>query len=349
MDELADFLDGPRARGAFLLRSIMDPPWSLRIQDEAPLTVVAMAQGEAWVLPDGGEPRTLGAGDVAIIRGPSPYTVADDPTTPPNVVIHPGQRCTTVDGASLHEAMELGVRSWGNSATGSVIMLIGTYQTDGEISRRLLSALPALTILASGTWDCPVIPLLCEEIVKDELGQQVVLDRLLDLLLVAALRAAFSRPGPHVPAWYRAHGDRVVGRALRAMHNDPAREWTVSSLAAVAGVSRAGLARRFHQLVGEPPLTYLTTWRMALAADLLLESDATVGSIAERAGYSSPFTFSTAFKRTYGVSPREYRRTRAPASTAVATPRRLSGTQGPEAHVTTRRLALAGARRPADQ
>ncbi len=307
MDELADFLDGPRARGAFLLRSILDPPWSLRIQDEAPLTVVAMVQGEAWILPDGGDRRPLNAGDVAVIRGPGHYTVADDPGTPPDVVIHPGQRCTTLDGASLSEAMDLGVRTWGNSATGSVIMLTGTYQTDGEISRRLLGALPALILLRAGTWSCPVVPLLAEEIVRDEPGQQVVLDRLLDLLLVAALRASFSRPGADVPAWYRAHGDPVVGRTLRAMHNDPAREWTVASLAAVGGVSRAALARRFHELVGEPPLTFLTGWRMALAADLLLESDATVASIAERAGYGSPFTFSTAFKRAYGVSPRAYR------------------------------------------
>ncbi|MGH2969712.1 MAG: cupin domain-containing protein, partial [Solirubrobacteraceae bacterium] len=79
MDAVAGLLDGPRARGAFLLRSSMDPPWSLRIQDEAPLTLVAIVRGEAWVVPDGGEPVRLGRGDVAIVRGPGPYTVADDP------------------------------------------------------------------------------------------------------------------------------------------------------------------------------------------------------------------------------------------------------------------------------
>ena len=82
MDVLAGFLDGPRARGAFLLRSILDPPWSLRIEDEAPLTIVAIVQGDAWIVPDGREPRPR-AGDVAIIRGPDPYTVADAPATPP--------------------------------------------------------------------------------------------------------------------------------------------------------------------------------------------------------------------------------------------------------------------------
>jgi AraC-like DNA-binding protein len=91
------------------------------------------------------------------------------------------------------------------------------------------------------------------------------------------------------------------------MQNDPAHPWTVGSLAATVGVSRASLARRFHELVGEPPMAFLTNWRMALAADLLREPAATVGGVARRVGYSSPFTFSTAFKRIYGVAPRNYR------------------------------------------
>jgi AraC-like DNA-binding protein len=314
MDALVDFLDGPRARGAFLLRSVLDPPWSIRIQDEAPLTLVALVQGQAWIVPDDVQPHHVGSGDIAIVRGPGHYTVADDPNTPPNVVIHPDQHCTTPDGVSLTQAMDLGVRTWGNSAVGSVTMLTGTYRSDGEISRRLLSALPMLTILRADTWDCPFIPLLAGEIVKEQFGQQVVLDRLLDLLLVAALREAFSRPDVSVPAWYRAQGDPVVGRTLRMMQHDPAHEWTVASLAASADVSRSGLARRFHELVGEPPMAFLTGWRLALAADLLLESELTVGGVAQQVGYSSPFTFSTAFKRAYGVSPREYRTRQLPGA-----------------------------------
>ena len=316
MDALAGFLDGPRAQGAFLLRSILEPPWSLRIQDEAPLTVVAMVQGTSWVLFDDEDPVPLGAGDVAIVRGPDHYTVADDPGTAPQVVIHPGQLCTTPDGVSLSEAMDLGLRTWGNDRGGSHVVLTGTYTTDGEVSRRLLEALPRTTVLAADSWDCPVIPLLAAEIVRDEPGQDVVLDRLLDLLLVDALRTSFARAGTDVPAWYRAHGDPVVGRALRLMHNDPGQPWTVAALAAAVGVSRAALARRFGDLVGEPPMAFLTGWRMALAADLLLESGASVNGVARQVGYGSPFTFSTAFKRTYGVSPRAYRddRRRAPAS-----------------------------------
>jgi AraC-like DNA-binding protein len=285
----------------------MDPPWSLRIQDEAPLTVIAIVRGQAWLIPDDGEPLCLRRGDVAIVRGPDPYTVADDPATPPQAIIHPGQRCTKPDGQELAEMQYIGVRTWGNSPTGSVVMVTGTYQTDGEVSRRLLDTLPPLTVLDAGSSSIPVVGLLGEEVAKDEPGQAAVLDRLLDLLLVAALRAAYARDGAAAPRWYRAYGDPVVGPVVRLMHDDPAHPWTVAELASAVGVSRAALARRFHELVGEPPMAFLTGWRMALAADLLLDPSATVGGVARQVGYGSPFTFSTAFKRTYGASPRAYR------------------------------------------
>jgi AraC-like DNA-binding protein len=307
MDSIAGLLDGPRARGAFLLRSSMEPPWSLRIQDEAPLTVVAMVAGEAWFVPDDGEPVPVRRGDVAIVRGPDHYTVADDPATPPQAIIHPGQRCTTIAGEPLVDQWSLGVRTWGNSPDGAAVMLTGTYTFEGEVSQRLLRALPALIVLREDEWDCPVIPLLADEIVKDEPGQEAVLDRLLDLLLIAVLRAWFARPDADAPGWYRASSDPVVGYALRLIHHNPAHPWTVAELAHETGVSRAALARRFHELVGEPPMTFLTTWRIALAADLLLEPGATIGSVAHQVGYGSPFALSTAFKRLRGVSPQQHR------------------------------------------
>lgn len=308
MDAMAGLLDGPRARGAFLLRSTLSPPWSLRVQDEAPLTVVAVVRGRAWLLPGGaGEPVRLEAGDVAIVLGPDAYVVADDPATAPQAVIHPGQRCTTPDGAPLDAMQGLGVRTWGNDPDGETVMLTGTYGLEGEVSRRLLRALPPLLVLRAGEWDCPVVPLLADEVVKDEPGQEAVLDRLLDVLLIAVLRAWFSRPDSGAPGWYRAAADPVVGPVLRLLHHEPSRPWTVGGLAAEAGVSRAALARRFHDLVGEPPMAFLTGWRIALAADLLLEPGATVGSVAHEVGYGSPFALSTAFKRVRGVSPAVWR------------------------------------------
>jgi AraC-like DNA-binding protein len=308
MDAIAGLLDGPRARGAFLLRSLLEPPWAMRIEDRAPLCLVAITQGEAWLLPDEGEGRLLGPGDVAIIRGPDPYTVADDPATPPQAVIHPGQRCTTPDGQEVSLMQYVATRSWGNrSHEGSTVMLNGTYELTGEVSRRLLSALPTTLVLGATEWESPLLDLLAGEIVKDDPGQEAVLDRLLDLLLISALRAWFARPDGEAPSWYRAYGDPIVGPALRLIHNDPAHPWTLAELAARSGASRAALARRFSELVGETPMAFLTEWRLAIAADLLLEPGATIGSVAEQVGYGSPFALSAAFKRVRGVSPQQYR------------------------------------------
>src|SRR4051812_43131302 len=123
MDAVAGLLDGPRARGAFLLRSTLAPPWCLRIEDESPLAVISIVRGSACVIPDGGDPIVLRAGDVAIARGPDHYTVADDPATPPQAVILPGQVCTLPDGAQVKLMDFLGTRTWGNDADGATIML----------------------------------------------------------------------------------------------------------------------------------------------------------------------------------------------------------------------------------
>jgi AraC-like DNA-binding protein len=307
MDAVAGLLDGPRARGAFLLRSTMDPPWSLRVEDEAPLTLAAVVRGGAWVLYDDGERVRMGPGDVAIMRGPDPYVVADDPATPVQAVVDPGQVCRTPDGVEVPLMEFQGVRSWGNAGDGETILVTGSYALDGEVSLRLLRALPRLLTLARDEWDCPLVPLLADEIVKDEPGQEAVLDRLLDLLLIAVLRAWFARPEAQAPAWYRANGDPIVGPALRLLHHEPAKPWTVASLADAVGVSRATLARRFAELVGEPPMAFLTDWRIALAADLLREPGATIASVAEQVGYSSAFALSAAFKRVRGISPQQHR------------------------------------------
>jgi AraC-like DNA-binding protein len=279
----------------------------MRIADEAPLCLIAITRGEAWLLPEDGEALRLGPGDVAVVRGPDPYTLADDPGTEPQVTILPGNRCVTPDGQEVELMSWMGVRTWGNSPVGSTVMLSGTYELEGEVSRRLLNALPPLLVLPADAWESPLVGLLAEEIVKDDPGQEAVLDRLLDLLLIAVLRAWFARPDADAPGWYRAYSDPVVGRALRLIHDDPARPWTVAELAAEAGVSRAAFARRFTELVGEPPMTFLTDWRLSLAADLLLEPGATIGSVAYQVGYGTPFALSAAFKRVRGISPRQHR------------------------------------------
>lgn len=307
MDTLSGLLDGPRANGAFLLRSVLTAPWSLRIQDEAPLSIAVVVRGEAWVMTDDGEPVRMGPGDVMVARGPAPYTVADNPDSPPQIFINPGQHCVDLDGNSLEEVMALGTRTWGNDASGETLMVTGTYESTRAISARLLCSLPALFVLRADEWNGELVNVLCSEMQRDELGQEVFLDRLLDLVLIAAVRDWFARDDSRATGWRRAGADHVLGPALQLLEEDVARPWTLASLAAEVGVSRAALARRFSTVLGEPAMAYLTTLRLDLAADLLREPDLTIAAVARKVGYGSPFALSAAFKRVRGVSPAQHR------------------------------------------
>ncbi|MEM1262920.1 MAG: AraC family transcriptional regulator [Pseudomonadota bacterium] len=307
MDTLGGLLDAPRARGAFALRTVMRPPWGLRIVAESPLTLIAGISGDVWVVPDNGPPLPLGPGDIAITRAPDHYSVVATPETVPDVVIHPGQQCRDLDGNSLLEAMTHGVRTWGNNPHGSTVFLVGAYEHLSDISDRLLRALPPVLVVSKNDWESPLIPLLCEEVVKDEPGQAAILDRLLDLLVTAVLKAWFAQQDDRRPAWWRHQGDRIVDAALRLMHERPGHSWTMASLSKEVGASRASFARRFHDLVGEPPMTFLKNWRMALAADLLSHPDESVTTVASKVGYATPYAFSAAFKRVRGISPQAHR------------------------------------------
>lgn len=306
MDGLEHLLSGPRARQAFLLRMVMEPPWGLRIEDDPPLTLFAVVRGSTWITGELGEPLELHAGDVALIRGGPVYTVADHPATTPKVTVLKGNICVDPDGELLEQPMSLGVRTWGNSHDGSTVVLVGAWEAETEASRPLLAALPPLLVRRAEDNDSPLIDLLSTEMLREDPGQEVVLDRLLDLVLVTVVRSWLASEEQMTPGL--AHADPTVGEALRLMHHHPEHAWTIASLAREVGVSRAALARRFGELVGEPPMTYLTHWRLSLAADLLVATDDAIDRVARQVGYGSGFALSAAFKRVRGVSPQQHRR-----------------------------------------
>lgn len=311
MDAFSAVLDGPRARGAFLLRLVLAPPWAVRVEDEAPLTVVTVVRGTAWVV-DGDGALSLSAGDVALLRGPRPYTFADATDSAPQVRVDPDQHCWAVDdGRSLADEMKLGVRTWGNthaSADDATVSLVGAYDLTSQITPLLVGLLPRLAVIRDADWTSPVRDLLVGEVGRDAAGQGVVLDRLLDLVLIEALRHWFTTRAGDAPTWWVAAEDDLVGPAIRAMQADPAHAWTVAGLARQAGMSRAAFARRFADLAGTPPMTFLTQWRLSLAADLLRDTDSTIASVARDVGYGSPFALSAAFARRYSASPTAYRK-----------------------------------------
>jgi AraC-like DNA-binding protein len=307
MDVLSDLLHRARARDALVRQLIGRPPWSMAYADTPPLTVVATLGGHASVRLGDAEPVRLAAGDIALISGTGPHTIADSPSTPPHVVIRGGRKYVVGTGEEVVDHRTLAPRTYGDGLPGATIMLRGVYELRGGVGERLLEMLPPLAVVPAGPRTGPALDLLAAEIARDEPGQDAVLARLLDLVLVLALRAWCAKPGSD-SAWYRALEDPAIGNALRLLHEDPARRWTVAALAAEVGMSRAAFAARFSGLVGEPPLTYLTGWRMALGADALRDTEATVAAVAREVGYEDAFAFSVAFKRARGVSPSVWRR-----------------------------------------
>jgi len=305
VDPLTDLLAGPRARGAFTLRAQFEPPWSIDVQDDAPLTVVAVLTGTAR-LRHGGADEPLQGGDVAVVQGPQPYVVSDGEGTAPTVRILPGNRCVDLTGRPVAESMSHGLRTWGNAACGSDALLIGVYSAHGEVGRLLTRALPPWLVVRGDDHLGRVVALMGREIALDAPGQGSLLDRLLDVVLVSAIRS-YATQSPGRPGSWLTTRDPLVTAALELMHEDSARGWTLESLARAVRGSRATLSRRFAAEVGEPPMGHLTRLRLAMAADLLSDPEATVASAARSVGYATPFALSAAFKRQFGASPRDFR------------------------------------------
>ena len=297
MDVVDTLLSGVRGRGSVFGRSVLRPPWSLRFTDAPYLTLCLPLRGAGWIVPSTGAPRRVSMGEAAIVRGPEPFTFTDDPaaaaTVPPRDV---GGGAPPTTGSE--DPGEL---------SGHTVLLAGAYDVRAEVPHHLLRVLPPVLVVPDDGDCAPLRDYLESQIATGGPGRQTVLDRLLDWLLVCSLRDWFDRPEAERPQWYAALGDDVVGPALRALHGDPAEPWTTASLAARAGVSRTTLAKRFTELVGEGPVSYLTGWRMTLAADLLARPELTVAAVARRVGYADAFGFSAAFKRVRGVSPTAFR------------------------------------------
>jgi AraC-like DNA-binding protein len=190
----------------------------------------------------------------------------------------------------------------------ATVFLCGAYQFAGDVGTQLVEALPPALHLPHAD-DDPLhdaIGLLSRELAAPAPGQQTVLDRLLDIVLVYALRASF-RQSPQAPRWYQASTDPRLNPALRAIHTDAAHPWSVPELAGLSGLSRAAFARSFQHALGQAPMQYLTEWRMTLARDHLRSGDISLAQIADRTGYTSPYAFAAAFRRHHGQPPGRWR------------------------------------------
>nr|WP_246345569.1 AraC family transcriptional regulator [Conexibacter arvalis] len=284
-------------------------PWSQRFRSvpgSAGFQVIL--QGSCWLLRPDAPALPLGVGDIVFVPRGAGHTLADDPLTSATA-----PACDPDDpgAAQRHAAAIVGDDGGARPAT---VTLCGAYRLDPERAHPLLDDLPEVVHLPARVGDRPelraAVELLGAELERPRPGIDAIVPALLDTLLLYILRAWLDDAPPRGRdgGWAAALADPPVAAALHAVHRDPARPWTVATLAAEAGLSRAPFARRFAALVGQPPASYLTWWRMTIAARLLEESDAPLSAVAARVGYGSEYAFAKAFKRRHGISPGRYRR-----------------------------------------
>lgn len=305
VDLLSDQLARARAKGAVFSTLRRVAPWGLGFSGQRPLTAHILLDGEGWAVDDAHPPLALRAGDVLLATAGAPYRLAS----------HPG-----ADAVPIADARRQGSDDRPGAAAR---ILCGAYVVDGSVGTMLLGSLPRYVHVPAARQDAQhraAIALLGAEAGKDGrggrdtggtntggVGQQALLDRLLDLNLVYALRTWWQQDRRHAPGWYRALAHPGLRQVIEAVHQDPGRAWSLERMAGAAAMSRAAFAAAFKEVVGEPPARYLRTLRMALAEDALLRTDATLGAIAADVGYRNEFAFATAFRRDHGVAPGRWR------------------------------------------
>ncbi|MDT0467779.1 AraC family transcriptional regulator [Streptomyces gibsoniae] len=302
MDVLSDAIAAMRTGRPHSARRDKHAPWGVRFAAAAEAGFHVVLRGSAWLIPADGEPVALGPGDVVFLAHGQEHALASALDVP------------------LEEVRLLPDGTWSQptpaeplSGRPDTVTLCGTYRLDRSRAHRLLAELPEVVHLPAGVGTHrslrAAVELLGIELEEAQPGTDAIVTSLLDTLLLYILRAWWQseREAGRLRGWAAALADPVVAAALRAIHGDPAHTWTVEELGATGGLSRAAFARRFTSLVGEPPRTYLTWWRMTTAGRLLRQNDLSLRQIAERTGYTSEFAFAKAFKREYGVAPGQYR------------------------------------------
>jgi hypothetical protein len=263
VDVLSDVISSMRIGRPGFARTELRSPWGMRFPPSpgtAGFTVVL--RGSCWLLVDGEEPVAVGPSDVIFAPRGDGHGLADDPATPLVEAAHPPE--PPADG------------------DGEVVTLCGGYRLDPHRTHPLLRDMPAVLHLPAhlGRHDDlrATLAALGRELETPRPGGAALVPLLLDMLLLYVLRAWFEDPPrrPGGAGWAAALADRSISSALHAIHRDPAHGWTVQSLAEEAGLSRAAFARRFAAATRQPPLAYLTWWRLTIAAGLLRDTDASV-------------------------------------------------------------------------
>lgn len=297
-DPLCDALAVADARAAMSGGFVAGGPWALRLHAPDRLKVNCVIRGTCLLVrEDTGEQVRLAEGDVIVSDGALPYVLCSDPGVTP------------LPGGRLPADPRTGIRRIGSGE--DVMCIAGHVDLSRDRGALLREALPALVHVRGDAPEAAtlrsLIGHLLDELTGRRLGASVAMDHIAQLVFVQVLRVSLAGTAALPPGWLRGLADDRIAPALRLMHADPARSWRLEDLAQAAALSRTAFAVRFRDTVGVPPLTYLLSWRMSLAARALRRDGTPVAIVAREVGYGSESAFSNAFKRAMGVSPRAYR------------------------------------------
>jgi AraC-like DNA-binding protein len=322
MDAFSEVLSGVRLKGAMFFSAEFSAPWRLStphcralapvLAPGAPHIVVYhfVVEGTARARVEGGPEVELTPGDIVMFPHGDPHTLSAGPGTNPVENVALLQRIATGDLSPMQAG-----------GGGAITRFVCGYLTlDPLLCRPILESLPPILKVnvrtdRAGQWLEQSIMHLLEEAVSDRAGSDAMLAKLSEALFVDTVRRHVAGLPDQTTGWLAGARDPVVGKSLALLHKRPEHPWTIAELATAVGVSRSALVSRFTRYLLDPPMAYLTGWRLRLAAQALSASSKGVADVAAAVGYESEAAFNRAFKREFGVPPARYRReTRKPAS-----------------------------------
>ncbi len=304
VDGIGEALHFLRMSGNFYCRSEFSAPWALAMPAmDRCLMLHVITSGRCWLEVDGAPSRMLQPGDLALVPHGEGHQMASEP----GMV---GSKLFELEHELVSERYEILRLGGGGTPTTAIC---GLFQFDHPAARQLISLLPKLIVVEA--WNSPqadwiqsTLRLMASEARELRPGGETVITRLADILVIQAIRSWIAEDPAAQTGWLGALQDKQIGRTISQIHREPARSWTLESLAETASMSRSAFAARFTELVGEPAMHYVTRWRMNTALSWLRESDTSVGDLSRRLGYESEAAFNRAFKRHMGTSPGAARR-----------------------------------------
>jgi AraC-like DNA-binding protein len=294
-DPLSEIISLLQPRTVFAKRISGAGRWGVRYSRFDQPSFAAVLEGRCRLAVDGHATVTLEAGDFVLLPATPGFTMSGFEPVRPDLV-----------DPKLMAKPTAEVRHGTRTGPPDVRLLGGYFAFDSPDHALLVSLLPGLFHVRGAPRLAVLVRLVAGEASERRAGRELVLSRLIEILLIEALR---STPGEDTPkGLLRGLADARLAPALRQMHTHLARSWTVPQLAKTAALSRSAFFERFTRNVGLPPMEYLLVWRMAVAKDLLRRHELGISEVAERVGYGSASTFSTAFSRHVGSSPGRYAR-----------------------------------------